>query len=239
MASSSSFTVHRPVVRSFSKAYEAEAAAWVRAGGHAVVWDTRVRPNGRTVKHATLVVGPIPRETATSSRSDLPLATQLALFSLLDLGKKRWTTPVRGVFAGLTTATVPPGDHWIVRRRIERDGTFPAATQALLLDCLACGACCKANEVFLHEADLERFREGGRPELAKPPFTRRKDGKTLMTLLPDEEQRCRHLAESSQCDIYELRPEPCRDFPAGSECCLYTREEELGLNIAYQEHSYD
>jgi Fe-S-cluster containining protein len=61
-------------------------------------------------------------------------------------------------------------------------------------------------------------------DVVKHPFAKkRSDGKLELTLLPSK--RCRHLDAGNACGIYELRPNACRDFPVGSECCLYARED--------------
>jgi hypothetical protein len=75
---------------------------------------------------------------------------------------------------------------------------------------------------------VKRFKDAGRGELAKPPFAKRNsDGRMVLTLLANK--RCRHLKRDNKCGIYELRPHPCSEFPAGSECCLFAREDVLGL----------
>jgi hypothetical protein len=56
---------------------------------------------------------------------------------------------------------------------------------------------------------------------------REEDGTVVLRLLAS--RNCRHLRRDKRCAIYELRPDSCRLFPAGSECCLYSREEELGI----------
>src|SRR6478609_2384080 len=80
--------VVRPIVRSFKARFSKEAAAHVRAGGHAVVWETE--------KRALLVLPPID--------DDDPM--DLAQWSLLDLGKNRYGVAKGGVFRGLSTALV-------------------------------------------------------------------------------------------------------------------------------------
>ena len=53
------------------------------------------------------------------------------------------------------------------------------------------------------------------------------EGRLVLTLLPNK--RCHHLKRDNRCGIYELRPHPCSEFPAGSECCLYAREDVLDV----------
>jgi Fe-S-cluster containining protein len=202
--------VVRPVVRSFTAKHEREAGAHVRAGGHAVVWDSPGR--------ARLVV-PLPKKGDVED---------LGYWSLLDLGRSRYRVVKSGALRGLAWMRVPSDCNEIVRRRAERDSVLEGPTHALILDCLACGACCRDNRVVLDDDDVARFRRAGRADLTKPPYARRaSDGRLVLTLRKDK--ACRHLGRDNRCGIYELRPEACSSFPMGSECCLYSREEELGI----------
>jgi hypothetical protein len=197
--------VERPIVRSFSKAHEREAARHVRAGGHAIVW--------AGPKTAQLVFR-VPKEPATD----------LGLWSLLDLDRWRWRKIDKGPMLGLATARVPVDCLFIVKERIDRDSVFPGTTKPEKFDCLKCGACCKSNEVVLNRSDVARIRRR-RPEfIAKPYVRRRRDGKLMLTLLKNG--KCRHLGGDLKCGIYEFRPDPCSSFVVGSECCMSAREEE-------------
>jgi hypothetical protein len=204
-----SFEVVRPIVRSFRIAFANNASKHVRAGGHAVVWEKE--------KIARLVI-PVP---------DKDDPHDLGQWSILDLGKERWTIVKSGPLRGLASLNVPRDCLDIVRARAERDSVFHGPTRTMALDCLECGACCKDNNVILTEDDVDRFRRGGRLELALPPYTKRNDGKLVLKLLASK--NCQHLQSDNKCAIYTLRPEACSSFPAGSECCLFAREEELGL----------
>jgi Fe-S-cluster containining protein len=199
----------RPVVRSFTAREAKKAAAHARQGGHAVYWENESR--------ARLVL-PLPDD-------DDPM--DLALWSVLDLGKLRYEVPRRGIFKGLATTLVPPDCHGIVRRRAERDRVHRGAKHTVHLDCLACGACCRENKVELDRTDIERFDAAGRSDLRKAPYARKKDGKVFLLLT--RERACLHLRSDNCCGIYEMRPGMCRDFPMGSECCLSARAEELGI----------
>ncbi len=181
----------------------------VRGGGHAVVWEA---PN------VAVLVLPLPND-------DDPM--DLAYWSILDLGKKRYAAEKKGPFKGLATTRVPRDCAEIVRHRAERDSIFPGPTRTVVFDCLACGACCKDNAVLIFEDDIERFEKGGRGDLAKKPWAVRRDGKLVLKLAPDK--RCFHLAGDNKCGIYSIRPDACSTFPVASECCLYAREEELGI----------
>ncbi|RYZ64154.1 MAG: YkgJ family cysteine cluster protein [Proteobacteria bacterium] len=201
--------VARPVVRSFSIRHSRECAAWVKQGGHAVLWEKPGRG---------MLVLPVPDESDPAD---------LSLFSILDLGKRRWKVPAEGPLRGLATCLVPKDCNWIVQRRIDRDSQHESPTREIEIDCLECGACCEDNEVLIFDVDEKRFAEAGRLDLLKPPYTRRTDGKLVLTLLKNK--KCRHLASDNKCGIYTFRADACRDFPVASECCLYARELERNL----------
>ncbi len=201
--------VRRPVVRSYSLPYISRAADWVRAGGHAVVW---VAP-----RQARLVF-------ARPRKGD---ELNLGWWSVLDLGRSRYRVAKRGPCQGMAYIRVPHDCYSIIRERVERDSIHPGPTRTLDLDCLACAACCKDNNVELEAQDVQRFEEGGRGELARAPYARRRDGRLILRLRHDK--RCQHLGADNRCGIYAIRPDACSTFPAGSECCLSSREEELGI----------
>ncbi len=203
--------VYRPIVRSFDAKYVREAAAHVRAGGHAFIWEKKNR--------AVLVFGK-PEE---GNEDDF------GLWAVYDMGKWRWKEETSGPLKGLATTLVPRDCLWIARRRAERDSIHPGHTRKVAWDCTKCAACCQDNEVILLEEDVARFKKGGRPELAKPPYAKRhKDGRVILTLLPNK--RCRHLKASNMCGIYDVRPHACSEFPMGSECCIFAREDILKLH---------
>jgi uncharacterized protein len=201
--------VERPVVRSFKWPYLDEAASWVRAGGHAIVW---LAP-----RKARLVFA----RPAGKDEEDL------GYWSVLDLGRTDYRTARRGPFEGMAFIAVPHDCYAIVRDRVHRDSVHPGPTRALELDCLVCGACCRDNRVILDDGDIERFEKAGRGDLARPPYAKRDDGSVVLVLRKDRD--CKHLAADNKCGIYAIRPDACSSFPVGSECCLSSREEEMGI----------
>jgi len=201
--------VSRPVVRSFKWPHLDAAAAWVRAGGHAVVW---LAP-----RKARLIFARPPE----GDEHDL------GWWSVLDLGRSAYEVERRGPFAGMAYIRVPHDCYAIVRDRALRDSVHPAPTRTIELDCLSCGACCRANRVELEDEDVARFERAGRGELARPPYARRDDGSVVLVLRRDK--RCKHLEDDNRCAIYDIRPDACSTFPVASECCLSSREEELGI----------
>jgi Fe-S-cluster containining protein len=201
--------IRRAIVRSFSARQRRQAAEHARAGGHAVVWE-----QGSGVE----LVLPPPDE-------DDP--ADLALHSILDLGQKRYEISRRGVTKGLAVARVGRDRYDLVRARIERDKHHVGATREVAFDCFSCGACCYSNEVLLGKDDVRRFEKAGRPELAAMPYARRKNGKLVLRLAADK--GCLQLGADNRCSIYAIRPDMCRTFPVGSECCLSARAEDLGI----------
>ena len=200
---------YRPIVRSFKRKYTKEAAAYVRSGGHAIVWENDTR--------AVLVF--------QSPSDDNP--DDYGAWAVYDMGKSKWHTHDRGAFKGLATTLIPRSCLWIAKRRTERDSIHPGPTRKMDIDCTDCAACCRDNEVILQEEDIKRFKDAGRGDLVKPPFAKREDGRLVLTLLPNK--YCHHLQGDNRCGIYELRPHSCSEFPMGSECCLYAREDVLSL----------
>jgi Fe-S-cluster containining protein len=201
--------VVRPVVRSFDLPYRREAAAWVRAGGHSLVW--------LASRRARLFFA---RPRAGDEHD-------LGWWSALDLGRSEYLIARSGPFAGMAYLRVPHDCYSIVRDRVFRDSIHPGPTRELELDCLECGACCRDNHVVLEDADIERFDQAGRSDLARPPFARREDGQVILVL--SKSKACKHLCSDNKCGIYEIRPNACSTFPVGSECCLSSREEEMGI----------
>ena len=201
--------VKRPVVRSFHAPYLREAASWVRGGGHAVVW--------LTSRKARLVF-------AKPQAGDVH---DLGRWSALDIGKTEYAVAKRGLFAGMAFVRVPHDCYSIVRDRIVRDSIHAGPTRGIELDCLACAACCKDNRVELDDGDVARFEKAGRGDLTRAPYAKREDGTVVLVLRRDK--RCKQLADDNKCGIYAIRPDACSTFPAGSECCLSAREEEMGI----------
>jgi len=62
---------------------------------------------------------------------------------------------------------------------------------------------------------VERFERAGRGDLLRPPYSRRRDGRLVLTLRKDG--RCHHLGADNRCGVYAARPDACSTFPAPSE----------------------
>ena len=201
--------VVRPIVRSFHARFVKEAVAWVKKGGHAVYWESSTR--------ARLVI-PVPKKLDVGD---------LGYWSVLDLGTSRYETHATGRFRGLSSLRVPRSCNDIMKRRATRDSVHAGPHRTVNFDCLECGACCRDNEVILEDEDHERFAKGGRPELGRPPLAKKRGKRLVLTLLRTKD--CRHLGRDLKCGIYTLRPNACREFPVGSECCMFARQDGLGV----------
>jgi hypothetical protein len=206
----SAIAIERPVWRRFKPQFIARAAAHVRHGGHAAI----VHKNGRV--DVLLTVG------------DDGKITELGLWSLLAIEQRRWRRVKSGAAKDLATARVAPKFAGSVVDWCDRDAVHEGPTRKMKLDCVKCAACCHEANVVLDEADFERFREGGRPDLVHRDYVKRsRDGK--ITLRFAESGSCQHLRRDKKCGIYPIRPDNCRVFVVGSEACLAAREDTLGL----------
>jgi hypothetical protein len=205
----SAYEVVRPIWRSFKPAYLPRAAAHVRAGGHAVI----VRDD----EALEMILG-------VDAKGKI---TELGLWSILAIEQQRWRRVVEGPAKGLATARVKPDYEGSVLDWCERDSVHEGPSRLIRLDCLECAACCHESNVVLDEADLERFREGGRPDLLGRAYIKRsRDGR--ITLRFAETGKCQHLGRDKKCGVYAIRPDNCRAFVVGSEACLAAREDTLG-----------
>jgi hypothetical protein len=143
-------------------------------------------------------------------RFDRKNQTDLGRWAILDLGKSTYGIARKGPLRGLATTPVPDDTLDIVREWATRDSIHPRPRRTITLDCRTCGACCLNNDVQLTERDHKRMGK-----------------KIVLRVLRNG--RCSELGAHNACRIYEKRPDACRDFPMGSECCLFSREEELGI----------
>lgn len=103
---------------------------------------------------------------------------------------------------------------------LSQKASLPVLSSGLVTDCGGCGACCMELSVppFLDEIDflprelqqeviVARLEESGRSSQGLPCIWF--DPQTL---------KCRH---------YEHRPNICREFETGGDCCLETRERRM------------
>ena len=200
--------VVRPVWRRFAESDLAKAVVYAKAGGGALMVDH---------------LGAI-RMVFDLPNGDIP---ELFFWAILDLEKRKWSRVKVGPAFGLGSSIIPRRKHWVAERWMERDGGRQGPVASLVLDCLACGACCHDSKVFVLADDLVRWKREGRPDLARAPHVKRVGPNVVMPM--SGSGRCKHLERDNKCDIYALRPFNCAAFPAGSEPCLGTREDTLGI----------
>lgn len=207
----SAYVIDRPVWRRFRPRFLPHAAAHVRRGGHAAI----VHETGRVDVLLTVdAAGKI---------------TELGLWSLLAIEQRRWVRVKSGAAKGLATARVSEKFAGSVIDWCDRDSIHAGSKRPIELDCVMCAACCHDSNVLLDEADFERFREGGRPDLVHRDYIKRsRDGRITLRFLPGR-SACQHLQPDKKCGIYVIRPDNCRVFVVGSEACLAAREDTLGI----------
>ncbi len=202
--------VDRPLWRRFRPRWLARAADYVRAGGHAAIVEDR--------DSVQVLLG-------VDERGKL---YELGLWALLSIEQRRSRRVKTGPAKGLALARIKPQFVRAVLDWCARDAMHEGPTRGVELDCMTCAACCHDADVLLDDRDLERFRAGGRKDLTTRAYVRRsRDGRVTLRFAKDG--RCQLLAADKLCSIYEIRPENCRAFVAGSEACLSAREETLGL----------
>lgn len=202
--------IRRPLWRSFTERFIDNAVTHVGRGGHAMLW------RRGTAKPVAWMLLPCTVDGA------LP---ELAFWSILGIDKRTWSAIPSGVAKGLATMRIPRDREWAVEEWCERDSKWQGSTRDVELDCLTCAACCIRNRVVLDADDLARWNAANRQDLAGKAYTRTVNGEVVLRLAPDG--GCVHL-RGKACSIYALRPDNCSVFPAGSEPCLASREEEFG-----------
>ncbi len=79
------------------------------------------------------------------------------------------------------------------------------------IDCLTCANCCKTTSPIFYQTDIERVAK----------FLRMKPGDFIEKYLRIDEDRdfvlktspCPFLGEDNFCNVYEVRPKACREYP--------------------------
>jgi len=102
-----------------------------------------------------------------------------------------------------------------------------------MLDCTRCGACCtnpdenraEGYSAYVDVTERESLLRHGK--LVERYVTRDAEGRAHLKL--DSGQRCSALSgklgRRVRCEIYALRPAPCRRVQAGDADCLRSRRE--------------
>jgi Fe-S-cluster containining protein len=105
--------------------------------------------------------------------------------------------------------------------------------QALELDCLTCGACCRTGHdgrILVPAEDLARWRRLGRADLAEQVqpghfgevgFATRPDGACVHLGAPLDDG----AHSPNACAIYAIRGTTCVEFERGSRQCLEFRRD--------------
>ena len=195
--------VLRPVWRTYDPRFEVNAIAHVRGGGHAVL---RSEPRWWLM---------LPSEEG--------MIPELTAWAMLDRGVTGFDEIETGPAAGLLRVKLPKRLREHVLDWCERDSEHATSTVAEALDCRACAMCCRKNRVLLEPEDEARWTDGGRAELSTEAFVKTSRGRRVLRVLRGGD--CVHL-RGNDCGIYDLRPDNCRAFPAGSEGCLSARAEQ-------------
>lgn len=203
-------TIRRPLWKAFSEGSLARAAAFARAGGHAVVWAPGRRPSAWVLMPCTTVG-----------------VSELSRWVLVLFGRRTYGKVRRAPARGLALIRVSRRFERHVSAFCHRDSRWRGATRTMTLDCTSCGACCHDCRPQLLPSDLTRFRRAGRIDLANRQNTRQYRGKRVIRLRPID-QACIHL-DGCRCSIYPIRPYACRVFPVGCESCLKARADALHI----------
>jgi Fe-S-cluster containining protein len=196
--------VERPLWRRFAVGEEAAAKRHAKAGGISVIAGRHWHLYGE--------LGP----------RDEPEPPLFVHWAIMAIEAARWGEVTEGPMRGLARAWIAP--HWRerVQEWIDRDLAFDGATQTTPFDCMKCGACCMDNRVVLDEEDQARLRSSNDKKIYGR--VRRYAGLVLLPLVRSGHKPCVHLHDL-KCGIYPFRPNMCRDFPAGTEQCMTSRED--------------
>jgi Fe-S-cluster containining protein len=79
------------------------------------------------------------------------------------------------------------------------------------MDCLTCANCCKTTSPIFRDADIRRIAK----------HLRMKEAKFIISYLKMDEESdyvlqkspCHFLGSDNKCEIYEVRPLACREYP--------------------------
>lgn len=97
-------------------------------------------------------------------------------------------------------------------------------------DCLQCANCCKTAGPLLLPSDIERLARGLRMKVSAFTDTylrQDEDGDWVMKSLP-----CPFLLEDNRCQIYDIRPKACREYPHTDRRKVYQIANLTVKNVA-------
>lgn len=89
------------------------------------------------------------------------------------------------------------------------------------INCLECGNCCKTTPAIILSSDIKRISK--HLGMSKKSFERKYlmddlTGDTVFNHVP-----CRFLLKDNTCEIYDVRPNACRQFPHTDEAAFIKR----------------
>ena len=100
-----------------------------------------------------------------------------------------------------------------LRGKNEWDGVASKVNQEVFeqTDCLACGNCCKTTPAIIERSDVKRIAKFLR--ITPKGFIRKYllediNGEMMIQSVP-----CTFLNPDNTCQIYEVRPKACREYP--------------------------
>tara|TARA_R110002072_G_scaffold2815_2_gene22202 strand:- start:4144 stop:4632 length:489 start_codon:yes stop_codon:yes gene_type:complete len=79
------------------------------------------------------------------------------------------------------------------------------------IDCLSCGNCCKTTSPIFRAVDAKRVSKKlkmSQANFEKKYLKKDEDGDWVLQSSP-----CAFLAEDNSCNIYDFRPQACREYP--------------------------
>ena len=80
------------------------------------------------------------------------------------------------------------------------------------LDCLKCGNCCKTMDLSVSEADIQRLSKHLNMSVEEfwstYELSKNKWGDIIVKSRP-----CPFLGENNKCEVYEVRPQECQNYP--------------------------
>lgn len=104
------------------------------------------------------------------------------------------------------------------------------------MDCTKCANCCKCLGPLWTEADIERVAKRERMKLAdfEDAYLRvDEDGDKVFQCMP-----CPFLGQDNLCDIYDVRPKACREFPHTDRKKIYQINNLTIKNTEYCPAAY-
>jgi len=96
------------------------------------------------------------------------------------------------------------------------------------IDCLKCGNCCKISKPLLTEEDIAAIannKQVSTKEIKRKYLEMDEDNDWTFNSLP-----CPFLGEENVCEIYDSRPQDCREFPHTQKDSFASRSYQHSAN---------